>query len=242
MHSWREKSRGKSENNSSDEGNNKRRKIDKDEREKEINDMSEILKNIEEQIEFKQLHLKRHKSLQGIINLQNEKKITEKQLKWMEMKDAKSRQKERQKEKRQQAWRKQTKRRDKNTRHCTIVEEKQWMLPPAKSAGLSDSNEALPDTITLSPDELDDERTINSPSKLSLDDANQSPAFVDHSDSEEAENQSQELFSQQVNKEALGGKQICLNSKHIQRLRMLLESIFSLRAKIVMIMAIKKTK
>jgi hypothetical protein len=82
------KSRGKSEGNSSSEGNNKRRK-----REKEITDTSQILKNIEEQIEYKHLRLKRHKSLNKyfkcdqilgeIIKLQNEKKILEKQLnKW----------------------------------------------------------------------------------------------------------------------------------------------------------------
>ena len=66
-----------------------------------------------------------------------------------------------------------------------------------KSGGQSDSNESLPDTIIVSPDQLDNEKTNNSPSKLPLDDGNQPPVFADYSNSEE-ENQSQDLFTQQV--------------------------------------------
>ena len=93
------KSRRKSQDSSSSEGNSKRKKIDKDEREKEIEELSKAMKDIDEQIEYKQLRLKRQKSIHeyskcdeimGEIKLQNEKKIQEKQLKRMEKKNAKS--------------------------------------------------------------------------------------------------------------------------------------------------------
>ena len=41
----------------------KRKKTDKDERAKEIQNTSDILKNIQEQIEIRQLHLRKQKSL-----------------------------------------------------------------------------------------------------------------------------------------------------------------------------------
>ena len=87
-------SRRKSQDSSSSEGNSKRKKIDKDEREKEIEELSKAMKDIDEQIEYKQLHIKRQKSIHEyskcdqimgeIIKLRNEKKIQEKQLKRME--------------------------------------------------------------------------------------------------------------------------------------------------------------
>ena len=204
------KSRGKSEGNSSSEGNNKRRKIEKDEREKEITDTSQILKNIEEQIEYKHLRLKRHKSINEyfkcdqimgeIIKLRNEKKILEKQLKRVEKKDAKSKwyHNRKDKEKKENKTTGESKRKG-ATKSLDIAQmlRKESDVSTSTSAGVSDSNESLPDTIILSPDERDDDMTIISPSKFPLDDANQPPAFVDHADSDEAGSESPDLFSQQ---------------------------------------------
>ena len=65
-------------------------------------------------------------------------------------------------------------------------------------AGVSDSNESLPDTAILTPDEAGDSVTIISASKSYLNEVNQPPSFTNHSDSQQAESQSPELFSQEV--------------------------------------------
>ena len=66
-------------------------------------------------------------------------------------------------------------------------------------AGVSDSNESLPDTAILTPDEAGDNVTIISASKSHLDEVNQPPSFTNRSDSQQAESQFPELFSQEVN-------------------------------------------
>ncbi|CAB4029569.1 DNA fragmentation factor subunit alpha-like [Paramuricea clavata] len=94
------KSRARSLSDMDSGKESKRKKTDKDERAKEIQNTSDILKNIQEQIEIKQLRLQKQKSLNNfskcdqivgeIGKLMNEKKILEKQLKHMEKKEAKS--------------------------------------------------------------------------------------------------------------------------------------------------------
>ena len=211
------KSRRKSQDSSSSEGNSKRKKIDKDEREKEFEELSKAMKDIDEQIEYKQLHLKRQKSIHEyskcdqimgeIIKLRNEKKIQEKQLKRMEKKNAKSKWYHNRKDKEKKADKTGESKRKRVTKTLDIAQafrKESSDVSTSTSAGVSDSNESLPDTIILSPDEADVEVTIIPPSKSPLDDVNQPPLFINHSDSEEAGSQSPNLFSQQVNKNLVG--------------------------------------
>ena len=94
------KSRSKTHESNGSESENKRRKMDKEERAEEIKNMSDILQNIKEQIEIKQLNLRKQKCLNDfskcdqisgqIGKLLNEKKVLEKQLKHLQKKESKS--------------------------------------------------------------------------------------------------------------------------------------------------------
>ena len=140
-----------------------------------------------------------------IIKLRNEKKIQEKQLKRMEKKNAKSKWYHNRKDKEKKGYKTGESKRKRATKTLDIAQvfrKESSDVSPSTSAGVSDSNESLPDTVILSPDEADDEVTIIPPLKSPLDDVNQPPPFINHSDSEEAGSQSPKLFSQEVNKEA----------------------------------------
>lgn len=197
---------------------NKRRKIDKDERGKEIQNMSDIIKNIKEQIEFKQLHLRKQKSLndfakcdqisEEIRKLMNEKKILEKQLKHMEKKEAKSK------------WYYNTKGKEKSKtgksqqkdKKKTFDFAKMWKKDNVVSASTStstctsDSNESG-DTLILSSDNEVTDVMPSTPTCTpyvhpgSLHEENQSPALSSQHVDEEAGNQSPTLFGQQVDEE-----------------------------------------
>lgn len=207
-------SRGKLKDNSGSESQNKRRKIDKDEREKEIKDTTEILKNMQEQISFKQLRLQKQKSINDfskcdqisgeIRKLLNEKKVLEKQLKRLEKKDAKSK------------WYHSTKQKEKSKIGESHQKGKRQKLDVAKmlkkesdvstsmSTSVSDSNESQ-DTIILSADESD-EVPIVSPLKQS--DSMDFNPYIEQSQpyhheeyDDTGDESSQELFSQQVHKD-----------------------------------------
>jgi hypothetical protein len=135
-----------------------------------------------------------------IIKLRNEKKIIEKQLKRMEKKDAKSKcyHNSKDKEIKDNKTGGESKRKSATkTLHIEQMLRKESDVSTSTYAGVSDSNESLPDTVILSPDQRDDDVTIIAPSKFPLDDANQPPAFIDHGDSDEAVSESPDLFSQQ---------------------------------------------
>ena len=85
---------------SSGEQGKKRKKVAKDERQREIKSIKKVIDNISEQMKFKQLRLEKHNSLkeygkcdtisEEIRNLMREKKIQEKQLTLLEKKESKS--------------------------------------------------------------------------------------------------------------------------------------------------------
>ena len=88
-------SRGNTGESSGEQGK-KRKKVAKDERQREIQSIKEVIDNISEQMKFKQLRLEKHNSLkeygkcdtigEEICNLMREKKIQEKQLTLLEKK------------------------------------------------------------------------------------------------------------------------------------------------------------
>ncbi|CAB3982276.1 Hypothetical predicted protein [Paramuricea clavata] len=196
------KSRARSLSDMDSGKESKRKKTDKDERAKEIQNTSDILKNIQEQIEIKQLRLQKQKSLNNfskcdqivgeIGKLMNEKKILEKQLKHMEKKEAKSKWYYNKKgsEKRKSGESKQKGKRKsfdiaKMFKNASDISEHTL-------TSTSDSNESF-DTLIVSSDET--EGGIEAAADIPQEAEDHSPDLF--SQQEETGNQSPDMFSQQ---------------------------------------------
>ena len=147
-------SRGSS-GESSGEQRNKRKKVDKDERQKEIKSTKEVIDNINEQLKFKQLRLEKHKSLkeygkcdtisEEIRKLMKEKKIQEKQLSLLGKKEEKSNWYHK-KRKNQVKMTDKTVGTNKGTKEKSLL--KLWKSDSSVSSNANDSE----DTVTLSSD------------------------------------------------------------------------------------------
>ena len=172
-------SRGSSKelsDNSGGEQRHKRKKIDKNERLKEIQSIKDVINNINEQLQFKKLRLQKQKSLNQfsicdqisgeITTLMKEKKIQEKQLSLLEKREKKS------------AWY-HTKRRKNQSTSSNKKNKGQdlrqmWKNKSSSTSNInvSDSNESGETVIVSS----DNEQTISSANQSVHSEADQSNA------------------------------------------------------------------